>query len=91
MEHPHTLVTAADSTITTGTRLWRARCAETRTPGSEGGPGRRASREADTASRSDPYSTFLHASQANTVSADPRTLTGGGATVGEGEHSGAWL
>jgi putative transposase len=35
--------------------LWRAGCEETRTSGSEGGPGRRASREAGTAPRSDPY------------------------------------
>ena len=34
---------------------WRARCGESRTPGSEGGPGKRASREAGTAPRSDPY------------------------------------
>jgi putative transposase len=35
--------------------LWRAGCGESRTSGSEGGPGKRASREAGTAPRSDPY------------------------------------
>ena len=34
---------------------WRAGCEETRTSGSEGGPGKRISRETDTAPRSDPY------------------------------------
>jgi putative transposase len=34
---------------------WRAGCGVSRTSGSEGGPGRRASREAGTAPRSDPY------------------------------------
>ncbi len=36
--------------------LWRARCGESRSPGSEGGPEKRTSRKADTALRSDPYS-----------------------------------
>ena len=35
--------------------LWRARCGESRTSGSEGGPGRRASRKARTAPWSRPY------------------------------------
>ncbi len=35
--------------------LWRAGCDESRTSGSEGGPGRRAGREAATAPRPDPY------------------------------------
>ena len=34
---------------------WRAGCAETCTSGSEGGPGKRAGREAGTAPRPDPY------------------------------------
>jgi transposase len=34
---------------------WRARCGESRTPGSEGGPGKRTSRETGTAPRPDPY------------------------------------
>jgi len=34
---------------------WRAGCAGTRTSGSEGGPGKRTSRKADTAPRVDPY------------------------------------
>jgi len=34
---------------------WRAGCSESCTSGSEGGPGKRASRKAGTASRSDPY------------------------------------
>ena len=36
--------------------LRSARCGESRTPGAEGGPGKRTSREAGTAPRSDPYS-----------------------------------
>jgi len=35
--------------------LWRARCGESRTSGSEGGPGKRASRKARTAPWSRPY------------------------------------
>ena len=34
---------------------WRAGCGESRTSGSEGGPGKPTSREADRAPRSDPY------------------------------------
>ena len=34
---------------------WRAGCGESRTSGSEGGPGRRAGRKAGTAPRFDPY------------------------------------
>jgi len=34
---------------------WRARCGEIRSAGSEGGPGKRIGRKADTAPRSDPY------------------------------------
>ncbi len=34
---------------------WRARCGEIRSAGSEGGPGKRIGRNADTAPRSDPY------------------------------------
>ncbi|MCV6993198.1 DDE-type integrase/transposase/recombinase [Mycobacterium timonense] len=37
---------------------WRARCGEIRSAGSEGGPGKRIGRNADTAPRSDPY-TYL--------------------------------
>src|SRR5207253_4411646 len=37
-----------------GVNSWRAGCVGTRTSGSEGGPGKRASRKADTAPRSDP-------------------------------------
>jgi len=39
---------------------WRAGCAGTRTSGSEGGPGKRTSREADTAPRVDPYNERLN-------------------------------
>src|SRR5665811_759307 len=38
---------------------WRARCAETRSAGSEGGSGKRAGRDPGTAPRPDPY-TKLH-------------------------------
>ncbi|AXN51808.1 hypothetical protein MMRN_47750 [Mycobacterium marinum] len=38
-----------------GLNPWRARCGEIRSAGSEGGPGKRISRNADTAPRSDPY------------------------------------
>jgi hypothetical protein len=55
MEHPDTMGTA-NRTIPSGMNLWRARCGESRSPGSEGGPEKRTSREADTALRSDPYS-----------------------------------
>src|SRR5260370_41907947 len=34
---------------------WRARCGESRTPGSEGGLGKRAAGHGSTAPRSDPY------------------------------------
>ena len=40
---------------TSGMNPWRARCGEIRSAGSEGGPGKRIGRNADTASRSDPY------------------------------------
>ena len=43
---------------TSGLNPWRARCGEIRSAGSEGGPGNRISRNADTAPRSDPY-TYL--------------------------------
>src|SRR3954462_8191595 len=39
---------------------WRAGCSGTGTSGSEGGPGKRTSREADTAPRVDPYSERLN-------------------------------
>ena len=35
--------------------LWRAGCGESRTSGSEGGPGKRIGRNTETAPRSDPY------------------------------------
>ncbi|WP_227492413.1 IS3 family transposase, partial [Nocardioides salarius] len=38
-----------------GMTTWRAGCGESRTSGSEGGPGKPTSREADRAPRSDPY------------------------------------
>jgi putative transposase len=38
-----------------GLNPWRARCGEIRSAGSEGGPGKRISRNANTAPRSDPY------------------------------------
>jgi hypothetical protein len=44
------------NTIPSGMNLWRARCGESRTPGSEGGPEKRTSRKAGTAPRSDLYS-----------------------------------
>ncbi|WP_348636988.1 DDE-type integrase/transposase/recombinase (plasmid) [Mycobacterium europaeum] len=40
---------------TSGLNPWRARCGEIRSAGSEGGPGKRIGRNADTAPRSDPY------------------------------------
>nr|VTP01951.1 Integrase core domain protein [Mycobacterium riyadhense] len=40
---------------TSGMNPWRARCGEIRSAGSEGGPGKRIGRNADTAPRSDPY------------------------------------
>ena len=40
--------------MTIGTDLWRARCVVTRTPGSEGGPGKRTDRNVGTAPRPDP-------------------------------------
>ena len=43
--------------------LWRARCGESRTSGSEGGPGRRAGRKARSAPWSRPYSRNRHGSQ----------------------------
>lgn len=43
---------------TSGLNPWRARCGEIRSAGSEGGPGKRIGRNADTAPRSDPY-TYL--------------------------------
>jgi putative transposase len=42
-------------TRTNGMSTWRAGCAETCTSGSEGGPGKPASRKAGRAPRSDPY------------------------------------
>ena len=42
-------------TRTSGMNPWRAGCGESRTSGSEGGPGRPTSREADRAPRPDPY------------------------------------
>ena len=42
-------------TCTSGINTWRAGCGESRTSGSEGGPGKPTSRKADRAPRSDPY------------------------------------
>jgi transposase InsO family protein len=42
-------------TCTSGMSTWRAGCGESRTSGSEGGPGKPTSREADRAAWSDPY------------------------------------
>jgi len=42
-------------TRTSGLSLWRAGCGESRTSGSEGGPGRPTGRNPGTAPRSDPY------------------------------------
>ncbi|ETZ69055.1 integrase core domain protein [Mycobacterium sp. MAC_011194_8550] len=47
---------------TSGLNPWRARCGEIRSAGSEGGPGKRIGRNADTAPRSDPY-TYLRTGQ----------------------------
>jgi hypothetical protein len=47
---------ADNTTIPSDMNLWRARCGESRTPGSEGGPEKRTSRKAGTALRSDLYS-----------------------------------
>ena len=49
---------AAGHHRTSGMNPWRARCGEIRSAGSEGGPGKRIGRNADTAPRSDPY-TYL--------------------------------
>jgi putative transposase len=43
------------NTITSGMNTWRAGCGGSRTSGSEGGPGKPISRNADRAPRSDPY------------------------------------
>ena len=42
-------------TRTSGVNTWRAGCGESRTSGSEGGPGKPTSRKADRALWSDPY------------------------------------
>jgi putative transposase len=51
------MVERADTRITrtSGMNTWRAGCGESRTSGSEGGPGKPTSRKADRAPRSDPY------------------------------------
>ena len=51
------MVECADNrdTRTSGMNTWRAGCGESRTSGSEGGPGKPTSREADRAPWSDPY------------------------------------
>ena len=49
---------------TSGLNPWRARCGEIRSAGSEGGPGKRIGRNADTAPRSDPYTHFTRAGMA---------------------------
>jgi Mycobacterium membrane protein len=46
---------------------WRARCGEIRSAGSEGGPGKRIGRNADTAPWSDPYTRTQPAVFANVV------------------------
>src|SRR5918994_4567074 len=43
---------------------WRAGCVETRTPGSEGGSGKRTTGNGDTAPRPDPYKNALQAIKA---------------------------
>src|SRR5699024_2768825 len=52
-----TMVKRADNgiTCTNGMNTWRAGCGESRTSGSEGGPGKPTNRKADRAPRSDPY------------------------------------
>ena len=45
------------SAATSGMNTWRAGCGESRTSGSEGGPGKRTGRKAGTAPRPDPYKT----------------------------------
>lgn len=55
-ENHHPLDSEADGHhCTSGLNPWRARCGEIRSAGSEGGPGKRIGRNADTAPRSDPY------------------------------------
>ena len=57
---PHTMGERANRiTRTSGMNTWRAGCGESRTSGSEGGPGKPTSRKAGRALRSDPY-TKLH-------------------------------
>ncbi len=51
-------------TRTSGMNTWRAGCGESRTSGSEGGPGKPTSREAGRAPRSDPYTHFTRAQRA---------------------------
>ena len=46
---------AGCSSTVPGRAWWRAGCGESRTSGSEGGPGKRTGRKADTAPWSDPY------------------------------------
>jgi hypothetical protein len=54
--------------------LWSARCAETRTPGAEGGPEKRTSRKAGTALRLDPYSRSPQRERRATTYSDPHAL-----------------
>jgi hypothetical protein len=49
---------SARITRTSGMNPWRAGCGESRTSGSEGGPGRRSGRKTGTAPWPDPYTTF---------------------------------
>ena len=55
------MVQRADKGITrtSGMNTWRAGCAESRTSGSEGGPGKPTSRKADRAPWSDPYTGMM--------------------------------
>jgi hypothetical protein len=46
---------------------WSAGCAETRSSGAEGGPGKRAGRDPGTAPRSDPYIVGLDSSAIGTL------------------------
>src|SRR3954447_19423298 len=56
-QDPEPMVERADNRIahTSGVNTWRAGCGESRTSGSEGGPGKPISRKADRAPWSDPY------------------------------------
>lgn len=62
---------------TSGVNPWRACSGKIRTAGSEGGPGKRIGRNADTAPRFDPY-TYLRAVRAGSTCGWSATAADGG-------------